>query len=254
MQGDVRLQEKRLSWSEVTKSKVRKAWLHRQTGECMDSCNSTLPGICCKVTVLETSGIITSAVQKIDVVCWNSVPVVVALSHVMLGLQYIQKPTSPDAADITHQFHLKIITCFPIERKFEPAGRDPLIYTRPWLMNVQTKDFSLTNWDTHTHTCPVSCVIHFTGIVLSKAINECAVRIARTAFAVIWLPPVCCCAANMWHSASQLAQNQAGPTDYRIQRFSYSQQNVLDASRRWKHWKLTHEICSAHLCQKFSFL
>lgn len=106
----------------------------------------------------------------------------------------------------------------------------------------------------HTLTCPVSCVIHFTGIMLSKAINECAVRIACAAFTVIWLPPVCCCAANMRHSACQLAQNQAGPTDYRIQRFSYSQQNVLVASRRWKHWKLTHEIYLAHLCQKFSFL
>lgn len=77
--------------------------------------------------------------------------------------------------------------------------------------------------NTLTHSCYV---------MLSKTSNECVVRNAFTASTVIVQPPRSCCAANMRHPACQLAQNRAGHTDYRLQRFSYSQQNVLDASRR----------------------
>lgn len=182
------------------------------------------------------------------------------------GLQYIVQTPCPDLQPSRHctlisaEYH----SMFSSTEEFAEwicllsQDSDSWIYTelRKKKRCHYQSEKSVGHTQTHTHSlllysvCVSLCVIHFTGATRSKTRDERALRGMRAASAVIVLPPVGCWAANTRHPASQLAHYQAGRTDYRFHRFSYSQHNILVPSGR----RTLKTNTFIHLCQKFLFV
>ena len=133
-------------------------------------------------------------------------------------------------ADITYQFHLKITKCQQVEnrdRKQMKTTDDSDLY----LLRTESQvSSSLGYWDDELSS--TKCLsTHYAG-AKKTVVTRVLWRMPNSFHCHCAATSVCCCEANLRHPEVQLAQNEAGHTDYWLKKFPYSQQNILVASRR----------------------